>query len=465
MRHRPRSKASHLGYDAVEQRRGRRARFAPLTSEDRALPGSGRNRLVSIAREINRNFTLAGWIVRKHLDYVSQFEFHSREEDEGFNTDLESFMKWWARPANCDVSRRFGLSKLVRMAEARRTLDGDIGLIKTDTGQIQLIESDRIRNPDRTQFYQASNQSRWESGVKIDEVGGPLAYSIHRRGQSGAGFEFEREVPAGNMILHGYFERYDQVRGISPLACALNGLTDIYENFDYALARAKLEQLFAMVITRAQSTDDGNDDEEETDYDNYIKLMQGPQVLQMDPGDMAQFLQSNQPSNQFQDFTRYMLMVVCKALDIPYSFFDESHTNFFGSRGAWLHYERSTSDRREDVADMYRRLTIWRIGLAIINGDIRLPRGKTLATLNFEWVPRGMPWWDPVKEIAGEVASVAAGFDTPQNICKSRGRGDYLDNLKQIAKARDLCVSLGITPSWLAPPSITINEAPGGQAA
>ncbi len=41
-------------------------------------------------------------------------------------------------------------------------------------------------------------------------------------------------------------------------------------------------------------------------------------------------------------------MIAFKALDIPYTFFDESHTNFSGLRGSWLQYERAAIDKRSD---------------------------------------------------------------------------------------------------------------------
>jgi hypothetical protein len=46
------------------------------------------------------------------------------------------------------------------------------------------------------------------------------------------------------------FDRFDQLRGISPLAAAINTLRGTYEGFDYALAKAKVAQMFALAFYR-----------------------------------------------------------------------------------------------------------------------------------------------------------------------------------------------------------------------
>jgi capsid protein len=177
--------------------------------------------------------------------------------------------------------------------------------------------------------------------------------------------------------------------------------------------------------------------------------------LDMEPGDDARMLESATPSTQFQDFSNLMIMVALKALDIPFSFFDESHTNFFGSRGAWLHYERSCHDKRERLQELLRRLTIWRLMLFLLDGDLRLPAGTNISDLQWEWVPVGMPWWDPAKEINGDLLAIGAGLDNPQRITKERGRGDWYDNIDRIAEAieyaRGKQVPLSFVPGLMPP--------------
>jgi hypothetical protein len=62
-----------FGYDAVESKNRRQAPTGRLRSEDKELLPHQRRKLTSAARDIHRNFTIAAWAIRKHLDYVSTF--------------------------------------------------------------------------------------------------------------------------------------------------------------------------------------------------------------------------------------------------------------------------------------------------------------------------------------------------------------------------------------------------------
>jgi len=432
---------SQLAYAAATDG-NRRASVSPrIMSEDATLPQSKRDKLQATARDTARNFSILGWMIRKHLDYVSQFEFHARTDNEDLDRQIENLVRVWQRPQNAHTAGRHTLAKLIRLAEAHRTADGDIGLLLVSDGTIQPIEADLIRTPP-----EPDNPDQWSNGCRLNRAGKTIAYGVHRRTQRGKRREFLRTIAARNLFLHGFFDRFDQTRGISPLAAALNPLRDVYDNFEYALAKAKVSQLFALIIKSQSIEPFGTHTNSGTTADpKYsVKFGNAPQKLELDPGDDASVLESNQPSGQFQDFTRYMIDVCLKALDIPYSFFDESHTNFFGSRGAWLHYERSCHSKRADSAELLRRLTVWRLSLWIADGSLVLPAGMTLRDIGFEWIARGMPWWDPAKEIKGDLMAIGAGLDTPQRICRERDRGDFYDNVRQIARAQDFARDLGV---------------------
>jgi capsid protein len=81
--------------------------------------------------------------------------------------------------------------------------------------------------------------------VRAEKAGRPIEFCNCQRGKttdagSNAAFSFERIVPARNFYHFGYFDRFDQVRGIAPLATAVNTLRDTYEGMDYALAKMKV---------------------------------------------------------------------------------------------------------------------------------------------------------------------------------------------------------------------------------
>lgn len=432
-----------FGYDAAKPKGRRAAPVVSRRSEDRELQSGDRLKLLSATRDLNRNFSIAAWAIRKHLDYVSTFSIQAKTGVPELDDQVEEFFAWWSLPANCDASGRHSLSKITRLAEAGRTIDGDLLVNMLADGRLQGIESDRIDSqmapiPDGALAEQIHN------GVWCNVNGRPIAFAVNRRTQTGT--VFDTWLSARFAYLHGYYQRFDQVRGVSPLTTAINSLRDVYENFDYALAKAKVSQLFALAFYRESADSLGDVATTETNEDEpkySVDFSGGPLKLDLEPGDRAEFLESKQPSSEFQAFTQMMIGVSLKALDIPYSFYDEAHTNYSGARQALLQYEQSAEIKRADIRQMLNQITRWRLAMAVQQGDIVLPSGFAFSNLKWEWVHRGVPWIDPLKEVEGDIAAIGAGLRSPQQIAKERGF-DAFDVIDQIAEWRQYAEAKGV---------------------
>ena len=168
---------------------------------------------------------------------MSNFSFQMRTQSPELNAQVEALMAQHSRPANCDAAGRHPLPKMIRLFEARRTIDGDVFALKLRGGKIQAIEGDRIASPSGRDV---GDPTAWVNGVKTNGAGRALAYGLCNR-TSGGSLEWSRSIRAGSVIQHGFFERFDQVRGISPLASAINSFQDLYEGVDLALAKRKVE--------------------------------------------------------------------------------------------------------------------------------------------------------------------------------------------------------------------------------
>ena len=342
---------------------------------------------------------------------------------------------------------------MLRLAEERRTVDGDVFLLKLTgqrvRGKLQAIESDRVIDPrDDT----GRSDAKWVHGVNVNDAGRALGFAVHKRVRGGKGLEMDRVVAARNVIHHGFFDRFDQVRGVSPLAPAVNVFRDVYEAADYALAKAKVSQMFGLVFYRealdAAGTLDNSTDPYEVDFGR------GPVLLDLEPGDKAEFLESKTPATEFQSFAQLMISVALKSLDIPFSFFDESFTNFYGSRGALLHYQKACEAKRADVRDVLRKLTAWRMSLWIDDGVLSLPAGRGVSDLNWEWIPAGLAWWDPAKEIRGDVEAINAGLRTRSEIRAEKYGDDWIDVVDQLARERQALEDRGLLDDADAAPGV-----------
>lgn len=422
-------------YDAITPRGRRKDIAANHRSEDDILRTGDRSKILAAARDITRNFSLAQWAISQHLNYVASFRFHALTPDEAFNADVERLVAGWSSADQFDVRGQHGLRPWLRLSESSRTIDGDVGVARLVTGHVQGIESDRIRNADDS--VATAFPGKWVHGVRLDDAGRAVDYAVHKR-EAGM-FEFERVVPAKNMRLLGYYRRFDQVRGVSLFASGMNALRDVYENIDHAQARAKVSHLFALMFERAAV----ENPEELGDYSE-VDLTKGPAVLDMNPGDKASFLESRQPSAEFQDFMQICMMLALRALDLPFSFLREDFTNFFGSRAAQMHYERSCRHKREGLQDLLTWLTAWRIALWVLDGTLVLPRTLSIAQLLFGWVPVAMPWWDPAKEATGDLKAIQAGLGNPLEMSLERTGRTFADNVEAIASAIAIARKAGV---------------------
>lgn len=442
----PPRRAANFGYDAIVNTGKRRMAAPIIRSEDFELQPANRKQLVASQRDIARNFSIARWLIERHLDYTTSFTFKFRSKKQELNSLVEARMKLWQTRKQSDIARRHPFASQIRLAEASALTANDCLAIKLADGRVQWIEGDRINNPGLG-LPPGINPLQLVHGVQVDDYTAAQAYCVCRRGPKGNAWQapmtlqFEQMVSADDGILHGFFDRFDQVRGISPLACALNSLQDVYEAKTYALGRMKVDQLFAMAIYRGNS-----DSIREPQYDENGVLIQpqdygalatpfgnGPIIADMDIGDRMEFLQSSQPSSQFQDFMQKAISFCLKALAIPYSFFDEAYTNYSGARQALLQYEAAADIRRDAIRQLLDELTDWILQLFILDGE--LPEIDP-ADYVWEWVSASLPWIDPLKEAEANVLLIQNNLESEIHVLKQQGR-DYQDvvNERKLAQA------------------------------
>jgi capsid protein len=433
--------AGAFTYAAAES--GRRRMVTPTTkSEDRILDVAQRRIVIEDARDLRRNYSVARWAIRMHLDYVSTFAFQCKTKDKGLDSAVEAFMKSAGTAKRWDVTRRHSMRRMTRLAEAHAVVDGDVGWHLLRDGRVQGIEGERIRTPVGG-LPDGIDVNDLVHGVRLDKAGAAEDYCVNKRSQYG-GWEFERMVPARHLLMHGYFDRYDMVRGISPLASALNSFRDTYEAFDYALAKAKVCQLFGLAFKRdggEQLPDLGfGEDEDETadpastDEPRYkVDISQGSPVLDLDPGDSVDILESKTPSTEFQQFMTMIIMAALKSLDIPFCFYNEAHTNYSGQRQAWLQYERASVEKRQNLQELLEMAVRWRLAVGVLAGDLVLPRRMSVAELPLRFIPLGVPWIDPLKEVKADIEAVAGKLMSRQRI-SLRGGGDWFEIADELAE-------------------------------
>ena len=104
------------------------------------------------ARDLERNSDIMNSVIwaRKRNVIGSGFTLQAKTEDEDVNSELERLWKKWCKARNCDVTGVQSLNQMLRMAVARKQVDGGILFVKryTRDGMIpfslQMVEVDEL---------------------------------------------------------------------------------------------------------------------------------------------------------------------------------------------------------------------------------------------------------------------------------------------------------------------------------
>lgn len=455
----PLGNRTSFGYEAVDDNRGKRkVRSSRVQQEDAVLSQRKREQLTASMHDAIRNFQIVSWMCRKHLDYVTTFSFKAKVKDnDDFNKELEAFIDRKTNRHNFHVSRRHPLRRFLRIAEGRRVLDGDFGMLKVGgatnrRGKVQGIESDLIKDPPKPKV---KDDERWINGVKIGPITGEsLAYGLHRRklGKTVSSTEYVKQVSSRHMYLHANYDstfRHDQVRGTSAFAATWATLQDGHEILGYEKTRHKIARMFGLVL---KSDDENQTFIESLTADNdgatvklpKTDLEEGRLILDLKENDDAKFLENKTNVEETVALLRFLMQMACLALDLPISMLDERDTTFFGGRGALVQYIHGCNAKRNDVKDLLNDWGQWQIGLGVLDGELELPPGLDFDDIKYEWRPCGIPWWDPVKEVNGYGQAVAACFTNFDAVIQEvyGGRSTVEENIRENAKAFKLAEEL-----------------------
>lgn len=441
-------------YQALNPKNRRKATTRRVVLEDRLLTDRRRESLASNALDVWRNMGLMAWAIRRTLDYCCLWDFQPRTKDRGLNDALKQLMARDTEPEAIDYYGRMDWDDMRRTAEAQKLLAGDCFFVKMADGTLQMIEGSYCNNPSTLR----NTAELWVNGAKLKN-GRVVAWNFSEEDPR-TGQRKDKSVRQSSVWQHCQFEgRPNQIRPQSPIVAAINEFRDLDETFDHMRAKVKLDQLFGIAFTRAADAEGfDEDDPEASDVQEgsarVVDFGDGPAVFDLDEGEGVTPVQSQNPASSTQEFLKLCAQVALKSLDLPYNFFDEAHTNFFGSRAAWLLFERACYARRKTQDRLHRKMAVsrfWRWALPVDmggTGEITLPNSMQVQDVPFRWVPRGVAWWKPQEELDTALRSVAAGLKSMQDVCDEHGFGDYIDNVREIAGEREELASLGYVQKW-----------------
>jgi len=424
-----------LGYHAVQDKGRRQAPVTVLKNEDAQLSQTTKRRLDMTAQDLPRNCELAAWALRLHVAYVSRFVPHVQTHSAEVNRLAVMALNQASRRDSFDVARRHSRDRAMSLFELANVFYGDAAFIKLAGGRVQAIPGVRIAKPD-SYAERGANRARWakvtDRGLIIDEATGAMREAcICRWSATGNSLEFDHFEPAKNLIYNGYFTDFDQTRGASPMASCINRFKDLMEALEYTNLKIKLHALLGLAFGSDLPTGplepslDGSETTTTARPKYKVELSQGLMVMNLNPGDKVDTIESKTPNSEFVDYSALSMRIALLAFDIPYTFLDSSAASFSARIADANQYEFLAAEKRQKNAEVLWDWSAWRLpdlaegpALSAALRQAGLTVDDVIAAT--EWVGVETPWVDKLKQLQGDQLAIAIGADSIPRVCRRR---------------------------------------------
>jgi lambda family phage portal protein len=427
------------GYTGASRSRPSLTNFNPGANDAESDINLGLEQLRGRSRDLARNAPVAGGALNTrvthevgtglsmHPSIDQEFLGLTDEETEALQVALKREFNFWFESNECDITREqngYGLQELVRRSMLE---SGDIlcPLVYAEKNKsyklaIQLVEADRIANPDKQK-----NTDRLVDGVVLDDAGAAIAYWVSKT-HPGAARKGKMEFvklnaysASGRRVVLHLFERRrpGQHRGIPYLASVIEPLKQIDRWTEAELTAAVTNAVHAMFIR--MDPEAFGDLFSQDSQDKYLEsaLKWNGELPQMDlgsPGKVINLLPgeepispgNDRPNPNFDPFFMAMITQISVSLEIPRDVLLKLYNNSYtAARASMLDAWRVFRKGRDFLATYFCQpiYEMW-LDEAVASGRINAPGyfaddRVRHAYSRAVWVGDGPGAIDPVKEI------------------------------------------------------------------
>lgn len=330
--------------------------------------------------------------------------------------------------------------------------------------KIQLIEGDRVSNPDGQQ-----DNPSLSNGVTLDEYGAVTGYWVANRhpGDTTSGparkWSWIRAVApmTGRRVAKLLYvrERPGQYRGMPMLAPLLEPIKKLDKFADSTLMNAIVSSMFTVFLQSENGeslpglpgTDEDQDKDASTTERN-IRLGSGA-IVELPKGMEPKFAQPSNPNPNFDPFFLAYVRQMAMALETPYEVMMGAYTSSYSaSRAALL-----------DAWDTWRRMRNWLIDNfcqpfleawvdeAVSIGRIDAPGyfddpAIRKAYLGSEWIGDAPGSLDPLKEADAAKLKIDNNLSTRAAEIAAMNGGSWSSTVRQLAREKRDIDEAGLIP-------------------
>lgn len=322
---------------------------------------SARREQLSMVRDLHRNNYLAGMVVNAVLNHMvgsdKDFNFQIRSENEEFSNAVEKYLKsWWNHKP--ETRGRYSGVQLVRALATELLTSGEVFLVKTNTGQVQIIESELVYGEEHEAI----------DGI-IFTFDFPSRYIIHSYGKDGYPTDENTKILDKQNVIHIFHNnRVSGIRGIPPLQPLFDLLMYLG---DIISSEAKSWEIVSRVALIAERKDGPvlalTESEEDTQNPGgYIEDWDFARIFHADLGEDLRSVDRNVPHKDFGTTLLEFLRLVGSIFGIPGEFLlsNFSKSNYSQSKAATVFAARGISYWQDLVKDILKEIFKWKINTA-----------------------------------------------------------------------------------------------------
>lgn len=427
--------------------------------------------MIEEARELFRNHALIGQAVRRLVANILSggFTLDIRTGDKALDADLYAQWYDWSEDADqCDIQGEQDFHGLEKLILQQVIVDGDVVTLPTIEGELQQIESHRLRTPYRT-------RRNIVHGVELNNDDKPrrreaywIAYedieAYYPVPKVSEMTRYPARVDGVRQVFHHYMpDRASQTRGVSAFAAPMEtaGMGD--DLFFAQLVKAQMAACAALlreydagVIPPAINAG-GQDTDTETRPNGETRQLAGySPAMEMFgfPGEKLTWQSPSVPNQEFFQHATLILSILAVNLDLPVQvlMLDATNTNFSGWRGSidqarqrWLEIQRWLIQSFH--TPVYRwKVRQWAASDPVLRRTIQeqeksRPRPGAIDAFGHVWHPAGWPYIEPTQDATGDLIQIRNLLTSPRRLDARRGI-DHEDKLRECMEDRELAINM-----------------------
>lgn len=395
------------------------------------------------ARDLERNSDLMNAVISAYKRNVvgAGYSMQAKTGDSELNKQIEKLWLKWCKKRNCDVTGTQSLNQMIRMAVARKKVDGGILFVKRYTTQgtipfqLQLLEVDELSSET---ISPNEKGNRVVGGIEYNSFNRPVGYHIKQYDLSGMEIEKPIYIKADDVIFYFSKKRPTQIREMSDMTFTIPRIRDVNEFMVAVSVKERIAACLSVFIKKATPRDGfGRGMARKADAEYEGKTISPGMIKELNAGDEIQIVNPAGQGSDATSFTKLQQRLIGSGQGISYESVsrDMAEATYSSARQGLIEDELTYSEEKELLCEILDEIYETFVIYAVLCGKLEMKDfwDNKDTYLAHEWIQEPKPWIDPKKESEANMIAIKTGQKTFKQISAENGR-DWQDQIDDMAE-------------------------------